>query len=941
MSKGSTWNIWDFHVHSPFSVLNNGFGDNTQETTWLNYFKKLDEVAKRKPIAALGITDYLSIDGYKRVKAHYENKKEEAQQNNLDDYFLKGIFIFPNVEFRILPSTAQDRPINLHLLFSPTIADELEDKLFSQLTFSYNDATFNCSKNDLIRLGKKHANADTMPDNTAYETGVNQFKITIDNLKAVLKANSHIRRNTLVIVSNSNHDGASGIQHSSLVATRDNIYYFADGIFSANPNDRDYFLGNKVDSPSEIMRRYRSLKPCIHGSDSHELDKIGVPDKNRYCWLKSEVSWEGLKYILYEPDERVKIQEGSPEPNKSIYTLSKIGLNATQVNGFLSVDSLNTALNQNLITIIGGRGSGKTALLDLLASCFHEGEKLPRMKNSFFHRLYVGDGSRKREIIQPIFTTIEFRSGENFSKNVGVDTVCFEKANIKYLTQNHFDEYTENPDKLHTHIIDLVFGEFPDDRVKFDCIELKINEHEQAIQAVNLELQQLRLDISGKKNTRESDLKIKEGEKSDYLQRINEIEQKQGKSDDDIRKLTERLDSLKNRKRALESLIYRLSEFSKELGIFKTQYEQNVKEINTGFSSFQDILVTLLPIELSDLKGVLDVINRNNDEIAKSITLTDSSIIVAEKEINELKGIGKVIADLRQKVSDTNVEILSINTRIHEIVEKENRILSLEQERISTYIEIIKMVMEQKTFLQEMIIKFESDKNDLLNRLKFSAIVDIRYGKEVLENLAEKINKVSHSENELRATLLPIFEKVGNLMNGDDQNADFLSSVREITTFAKDLKLKRATTESDLFNTVLKRFFSIGLKIEFSGKALSDLSMGERAVVLLKILLALDDKPLFIDQPEEHLDNRYIYDELIPAFRSAKTRRQIIIATHNANLVVNTDAEQIIIAEPTNGKLFYKIGSLENMDIRESIKRILEGGDEAFKRREEKYGLKF
>ena len=179
------------------------------------------------------------------------------------------------------------------------------------------------------------------------------------------------------------------------------------------------------------------------------------------------------------------------------------------------------------------------------------------------------------------------------------------------------------------------------------------------------------------------------------------------------------------------------------------------------------------------------------------------------------------------------------------------------------------------------------------------------------------------------------------MMNDDNPNADFLSPVTEITTFAKDLKLLRATTESDLFNTVLKRFFSIGLRIEFSGKALSDLSMGERAVVLLRILLALDDKPLLIDQPEEHLDNRYIYDELIPAFRSAKTRRQIIIATHNANLVVNTDAEQIIIAEPTNGKLSYKIGSLENMDIRESIKRILEGGDEAFRKREEKYGLKF
>ena len=117
--------------------------------------------------------------------------------------------------------------------------------------------------------------------------------------------------------------------------------------------------------------------------------------------------------------------------------------------------------------------------------------------------------------------------------------------------------------------------------------------------------------------------------------------------------------------------------------------------------------------------------------------------------------------------------------------------------------------------------------------------------------------------------------------------------------------------------------------------------MGERAVVLLKILLALDDKPLLIDQPEEHLDNRYIYNELVPAFRSAKKKRQIIVATHNANLVVNTDAEQVLVAECQNGQLSYQFGTLEDLTIRDSIKTILEGGDEAFKKREEKYGYKF
>ena len=153
--------------------------------------------------------------------------------------------------------------------------------------------------------------------------------------------------------------------------------------------------------------------------------------------------------------------------------------------------------------------------------------------------------------------------------------------------------------------------------------------------------------------------------------------------------------------------------------------------------------------------------------------------------------------------------------------------------------------------------------------------------------------------------------------------------------------MKKSVAESDFFNAVFSPFFRIGLHVEFNGRPLESLSMGERAVVLLKILLGVDDKPLLIDQPEEHLDNRYIYQELVPAFREAKTKRQIIIATHNANLVVNTDAEQIIVAKHNDGVISYKTGALETPDIRDKIKTILEGGDEAFRKREEKYGYIF
>jgi len=128
-------------------------------------------------------------------------------------------------------------------------------------------------------------------------------------------------------------------------------------------------------------------------------------------------------------------------------------------------------------------------------------------------------------------------------------------------------------------------------------------------------------------------------------------------------------------------------------------------------------------------------------------------------------------------------------------------------------------------------------------------------------------------------------------------------------------------------------------RVLFKQIPLDKLSIGQKGTVLLKLLLADGDYPLIVDQPEENLDGKFIYDELVGAFREAKKNRQVIIATNNANLVVNTDAEQIIVAEYNNNNISYKSASLENLDLREEIIPILEGSKEAFKKREKKYGI--
>ncbi len=140
--------------------------------------------------------------------------------------------------------------------------------------------------------------------------------------------------------------------------------------------------------------------------------------------------------------------------------------------------------------------------------------------------------------------------------------------------------------------------------------------------------------------------------------------------------------------------------------------------------------------------------------------------------------------------------------------------------------------------------------------------------------------------------------------------------------------------------------------LKFDGKPLNLLSPGEKGIVLLLLYLEAeqeDNRPLIIDQPDDNLDNLSVYPGLIQYFRDRKKTRQIIIITHNPNLVVNTDAEQVIVANfdgSRSPKILYRSGSLENSGrngqssgIREDVCKILEGGTEAFRRREQKYAL--
>ena len=128
--------------------------------------------------------------------------------------------------------------------------------------------------------------------------------------------------------------------------------------------------------------------------------------------------------------------------------------------------------------------------------------------------------------------------------------------------------------------------------------------------------------------------------------------------------------------------------------------------------------------------------------------------------------------------------------------------------------------------------------------------------------------------------------------------------------------------------------------ILYKGKSLEKLSFGQRATAVLLTILYLGTIPLIIDEPETHLDQKMIAEDLVKIIKTVKENRQLIFATHNANIVINGDADLIIHLKQDENSSNTKIEtySIENIDKRDDL-LILEGCRDAFKAREEHYNI--
>ncbi|MEA3468385.1 MAG: DNA repair protein, partial [Thermodesulfobacteriota bacterium] len=201
------------------------------------------------------------------------------------------------------------------------------------------------------------------------------------------------------------------------------------------------------------------------------------------------------------------------------------------------------------------------------------------------------------------------------------------------------------------------------------------------------------------------------------------------------------------------------------------------------------------------------------------------------------------------------------------------------------------------------------------------------------QRLAEILDKTDFDSEE--STISFLEETLANLLE-DKRNGQGVP-------VAIDSQLKKNITEEELLNMLFSLSYLKPIyNLQWDDKGVELLSPGERGQLLLIFYLLIDRNsiPLIIDQPEENLDNQTVYKVLVPCIKEAKEKRQVILVTHNPNLAVVCDAEQIICVQMDkkyNNTVSYTTGAIENPAINRRIVEILEGTEPAFNVRKSKY----
>lgn len=984
---GAKWLRCDLHVHTPFDHEKK-FGADIRaameslkkaDTTLLaaiaeSFMKACSNGANGQGIDLVALTDHNSIEGFNRLSPFFQSISRRLK----DEGKIPPV-VLPGVEF----SVGGERPIHFLVIFArDTEPEQIEGCI--RHVFGTRDpfdpdsgaprATGHSVDEFLKKLygychpssGDRHLSFVVLPAHADGSSGI--AKTTGAHLPQGIAANiwqemkGHLRQ---WVITRTEWHGFQTIRP-----------------FSELPEEfrnllcrwRAAKLNREWDELSPVeQERIRNEKhwPLVETSDPHNYEEIGT----RFTWIKMEVpDVEGIRLALLDPQSRLRRMTDGP-PGVDYPVIRQLRIQHTDFFGDLDI-SFNPCLN----TLIGGRGSGKSTVIEFLRYVLDRAreedfdkdeEEILKNVQDFLRQKASRDYGETPGMLLPdsVITVDVSISGRLYRirRSAGGIEVIPDPDQKESLAQPLDVRALLTPRILSQRQISRIARDPAAQRRELDALlpREEIQSFEEEFRNLIEEMERLQLERRNLKERKEklpskrTELQkiedqikfLEEGGNKEILDRYNEFKKEELWINDTLQSLTEASSELEKQADLLEGTI-------EKIGL---PPEGPSKEWTEGVATK---ITNVIEEGLNELK-------RLSDELK---SLYES--LKSERKNKWEPSFDSILAKyatLRQEMEEKGIQFGQHERLLQKraFLKKEIERLEKIDEELSATEQAIKSVRSKMIALRESRMK---NREILANRLE-EEDADVRLD---IIAFGDKAHFAAQRDSWFAGSGLQIRDwevlvdyvysphesvpdRIMELVSAIQQDVETSKKQGQFVAFESSAVVK--VLGDELANKLTKNFFNALARedriqldkmerflpedqvearvrgADGSFKPITQGSIGQRSTAILSLLLSSGDQPLIIDQPEDDLDNRYIYDVVVDLLRKRKFSRQIIIATHNANVPVNGDAELILALGVENrlGRLLAR-GSIDKPEIKEQVNNIMEGSAEAFRLRKERYG---
>lgn len=1015
--RGSVWRKWDLHVHTPASFHWNG-GNQFRHMTVAEKHASLDEIVqtlRESDIAAFGIMDYWTFDGYWALRDHLASKGQALNKT-----------VFPGMELRI--EAPVDYRLNIHVILSDSLTKQQLQDFKGALRIGMDDRPL--SDESLVEfartldeaIAKKYGLSpqDLNVEDQLLQLGSKTAKITRESLR---DAQKQVPEKTCLIIMP--YDTSAGLKNLDWEKHPYDDTYFMQSAHIFETRDAanvDLFLNRETDENKHFIANFLKTmggnpKPAISGSDAHRLADYGVFPSNRITWIKADPTFEGLLQVVYEPAERSFIGEIPPKlalvQQKKTKYIESVEIKRKPGAGLSEIWFDNTIpINPDLVAIIGNKGKGKSALTDtigLLANTKqHEEFTFLSAKN------FRQPKENKAKHFQ---ATLTWASGERTMKGLEQEVDEQQPELVKYIPQNFLEtictqlggiDETEFDRELKKVIFSHVdsasrLGKASlDDLIEYNTFEAndeleilkqemhKINEeivsfedksqpeHRQSIGNL-LELKKKELDAHEKSKPGEVQEPTNDPQKQEEISRVAKLlaEAQNKLAEFEVQLAAAVSDQAKQVQliAIVDKLVARVDNLERQILSFAVASEPEFATIGLTTQDVLKISIDKQPLvdkrqsfatllqeaedqqnpskpdsaaqkqlavekDIKEMQTRLDEPNKRYQAYLTALKAWEvqmeaiiggegavGTIRFYEKQLNDLDALpGLLILAKSNRVAKGK----ELHAVIRELAETYRNLYA----PVNQFIETRPLAKEKFQLNFEVGVVdtgFENILFDFVSHSVSGTFCGVEEGhKRLKEILARQDFNTEHGIETFLTELMDALENDKRPGGGPVRISDQIRKMKGKTLLA-------------LYDSIFGfDYLKPRYALRMGDKELHQLSPGERGTLLLVFYLLVDkdDIPLVIDQPEENLDNQTVYDLLVPCVKEAKQRRQIFIVTHNPNLAVVCDAEQIIWADldkKNDHVMRYESGAIESQILNRATVNILEGTMPAFDNRDSKY----